>query len=757
MSKPYSIIQSQYMNFELQSLGWKAFQDLCSTIISDVLGQTVQIFLPSKDGGRDGAFHGTWNGASTGGVNGSFTVQCKFTSKRDNNLSFADLSDEIKKAVRLAKRGLADNYIIMTNYQVSGTSEENIREAFLKINGIKNCLVFGSDWITLKIRESKRLRMLVPRIYGLGDLSQILDDRAYTQANEILNSMGEDLSKFVVTAPFRKSARALIEFGFVLLLGEPASGKSTISASLSLGAIDLWGCSTLKIRDANEFIKHWNPHEPRQFFWVDDAFGETQYQRETSNSWNKIFPAMDAAIKKGARILFTSRDYIYRAARSDLKTLAFPLLNESQVIINVQELEKSEKEQILYNHIKLGNQDVEFKKRIKPFLPEIVESKHFLPEIARRLGNNFFTKNIHFSKESVMKFVEKPIDFLFDVVCTLDRDSRAALALIFMGGGSIESPIQLTPEALDTVKLIGGTQSGVREALNNMDGSLVKLYHIGGSSRWIFKHPTIGDAFGSIIAEDPELLDIFLTGTRINKLVNEVTCGNVGIEGAKVIIPESRYDVILQRINEMKNRPFLYFFLAYRCDRSFLNKYIELNQDIFKEITSNLSNFYYPQVSLLARLHEFKILPEEYRLSFVNFVEKLAIEGPDSDFLMHKNRSLLKENEIIRILKSVRDELLPNISSCINEWEDSYYLDNDPAEYFSPLKEALEVFRIEFSLISDSEAEDMIERGLDEIQERINKLIERAELTVPDYDDYRPSSISQSISEKRSIFDDIDQ
>ena len=74
------------MNFELQSLGWKAFQDLCSTIISDVLGQTVQIFLPSKDGGRDGAFHGTWNGASIGGVNGSFTVQCKFTSKRDNNV-----------------------------------------------------------------------------------------------------------------------------------------------------------------------------------------------------------------------------------------------------------------------------------------------------------------------------------------------------------------------------------------------------------------------------------------------------------------------------------------------------------------------------------------------------------------------------------------------------------------------------------------------------------------------------------------------
>jgi len=756
VKKKQSSIQSQEVNFELQSLGWKAFQDLCSAIISDVLGQTVQIFLPSKDGGRDGAFHGTWNEASVGGVNGSFTVQCKFTSKKNNNLSVSDLSDEIKKAVRLSLRGLSDNYIIMTNHQVSGVSEENIREAFLRIRGIKNIFIFGSDWITHKIRESKRLRMLVPRVYGLGDLSQILDERAYDQAHEILISMGEDLSKFVVTAPHRKSANALINFGFVLLLGEPASGKSTIAASLSLGAIDLWGCSTLKIRDADEFIKYWNPHEPHQFFWVDDVFGTTQYQRETSNAWNKAFPAMDAAIKKGCRILFTSRDYIYRAARFDLKTHAFPLLNESQVIIDVQQLAKPEKEQILYNHIKLGNQNVEFKSKIKSFLSNIIESSHFLPEVARRLGNKFFTKNIIFIKESVLKFVENPFDFLFDVVRTLDRDSRAALAIIFMGGGSIESPIQLTAQGFKAVELLGGTPSGVREALNNMDGSLVKLYHTGGFCRWIFKHPTIGDAFASIIAEDPELLDIYLTGTRINKLIYEVTCGNVGLEGAKVIIPESRYDTFIERINELKNEFMAYIFLAYRCDKSFLKKYIQQNPNIFNNISSE--NSYLPsEVSLLARLHDFNLLPEEYRIKFVEYVERSAIKIPDADFLMESTRKLLKEREISRILKSVRYDFLPNISSCITDWENNYESDEDPEEYFSPLKEALETFREEFLLASDIEAEDLIEQGLDEIKERINKLIENAELTQPDYDEYHYSSISNLVSEKRSIFDDVDQ
>ena len=173
----------------------------------------------------------------------------------------------------------------------------------------------------------------------------------------------------MITAAHSRSAQALVKHGFVLLLGEPAAGKSTIAASLALGAIDLWGSSTLKIRSADEFVEHWNPHEPKQFFWVDDAFGPTQLQRELVQDWNRAFPHMLAAIRKGTRLLFTSRDYIYRAAKRDLKVGAFPLVNESQVVINVQDLSLDEREQILYNHIRLGRQPREFRAAIKPFLP----------------------------------------------------------------------------------------------------------------------------------------------------------------------------------------------------------------------------------------------------------------------------------------------------------------------------------------------------------------------------------------------------
>ncbi len=247
--------------YELHSLGWKAFQQLCLSIASEVWGQVVQGYFDSHDGGRDGAFHGVWRSKAGEYFEGSFTVQCKFSSQPAKTLTLADLNDELSKAARLAARGLSDNYILFTSTRLTGVSEEKIKAAFEAVPGIKRFAAYGADRISQFIRESARLRMLVPRVYGLGDLSQILDERAYDQAKEILSALGDDLAKFVITDAYQRSAKALVEHGFVMLLGEPACGKSTIAAALAVGALDEWRCFTLKIRDADDFVRHSNPHE----------------------------------------------------------------------------------------------------------------------------------------------------------------------------------------------------------------------------------------------------------------------------------------------------------------------------------------------------------------------------------------------------------------------------------------------------------------------------------------------------------------
>lgn len=148
-----SKVQANEVNYELHSLGWKAFQNLCSTIVSEIWGQTVQTFFDSQDGGRDGAFNGHWENREGELYTGTFTVQCKHTTKSDSIIKLSDLASELEKAKRLAKRGLADNYFLFSNSKLTGINDEAIRLEFEKIPEIKKCVIFGGEKISQIIRE----------------------------------------------------------------------------------------------------------------------------------------------------------------------------------------------------------------------------------------------------------------------------------------------------------------------------------------------------------------------------------------------------------------------------------------------------------------------------------------------------------------------------------------------------------------------------------------------------------------------------
>lgn len=751
--------QASEINYELHSLGWKAFQQLCVSVVSEIWSQTVQGFFDSHDGGRDGAFYGSWSTKGGDALHGAFTVQCKFTSQPTSTIQLSDLRDELAKAERLAARGLADNYFLLTNARLMGASDERIREAFESIPGVKYFAAYGVERISQFIRESPRLRMLVPRVYGLGDLSQILDERAYAQAQEMLSALGDDLAKFVITDAYQRSAKALVEHGFLLLLGEPACGKSTIAAALAVAALDEWGCSTVKIRDADDFVRHSNPYESKQFFWVDDAFGATQLDWSSTVRWNGVFPHVHAAIRRGARVVFTSRDYIYRSARNLLKESAFPLIHESQVVINVERLTKEEREQILYNHIRLGTQPSLFKTRVKPFLTDVASHQRFSPETARRLGSPLFTKNLALSKNGLNEFVAQPMELLQEVIRTLDAGSRSALAIIFMRGGMLPSPMKITNEEEKAVALLGGSQADVRNAISALEGSLLRQVRQGARHYIKFKHPTIRDAFASLVAEDRELLDIYLIGTPIEKLFSEVSCGDVGVEGVKVIVSPDRYEALLSRIEAFyskrrENEDMVNRFLSYRCDRDFLALYIARNTDFISNLRVRSYLYAISDVDVLVRLSQFGLLPEEKRLSVISAIRDLAVETPDSGFLREEVRRLFTQLELDELLDYVKQTLLPNIDGHIDSWRENYNGDDDPEDYFSELKSTLKKYREAFD--DDISAVCDIDRAID----RIDDVVEELRLDMPEYPDsgdfFGRSAQGSELGGSRSIFDDVD-
>lgn len=752
--------------YDLHNLGWSSFQQLCLTIARESLGQTVESFLDSNDGGRDGAFTGTWKPTGEEALTGHFVIQCKFTSRSGYVLQLSDLTDEAAKAKRLVAMGRCDSYVLMTNAGLTGTRAEEI-QALFRETGIKQVVILGARWLTQQIIENKRLRMLVPRVYGLGDLSQILDERAYVQARAIIESLREDLAKVVVTDAYRRAAEALDRHSFVLLVGEPAAGKTTIASMLAMAGLDQWNASLLKLDEPAEVAKRWNPDEPSQLFWLDDAFGVTQYEEFLVNGWNRILPQLKPMLRNGAKIVMTSRDYIYNRARRDLKESAFPLFKESQVVIDVHELSEHERRQILYNHLKLGKQSRSFLSKIKPHLDTVSAHPRFIPEMARRLGDPVFTKGLFVDPYYLGQFVERREQLLHEVLQGLDANSKAALALIYMRNDRLTSPIELQPTETDALQRLGSDLGRCIRSLEALMGSLVVRTSASGESVWRFKHPTIGDAYASLLVQSPELLGIYLQGSAPERLVEQVSCGDVGMEKA-IVVPTVLFPTMRAKLEELTQdrtykepwlsawsaRQSLYRFLATRCSKEFLEAYLESHPAFLASISKpGLMLSVMSEVRLVARLHASGLLPEHHRLEFIETVGGYAIEGRDTDAIDNSLiRSVFTAAEHANLIAQVRAQLLPKLAEVLRDHQIDFSSDQSREDHMYSFVASLDVLSRCFS--QDPAARALVDAEARKARDWINE------------DDSEPSEPSPrrlgklkplpGANSVRSIFDDID-
>jgi hypothetical protein len=472
-------------------------------------------------------------------------------------------------------------------------------------------------------------------------------------------------------------------------------------------------------------------------------------------------------LHKGAKTVMTSRDYIYNRARKDLKESAFPLLKEAKVVIDVHKLTIREKQQILYNHLKLGKQPRGFRSEIKPHLEMIAGHGRFIPETARRLSDPLFTKDLFLDPYYLGQFVEKREEFLQEVLNSLDPDSKAALALIHMRNDRLESPIELQTSETEALQRLGSTLGGCVAALEALMGSLVLLTQIGGDTVWRFKHPTIGDAFASILVRSPELLGIYIQGSAPEKLVTQVTCGDVGIEKA-VVVPRVLFPLMLERLSEFpkgKNykSPFLstwggrwalHSFLARRCSKEFLEMYIKANRGSLDHIVKpGLMLSAMAEVALVVTLNKLGILPEEHRRQFIATVSQYAIDGDDLTAMNNKSiRTVFKDEEFDELKERVRSELLPRLEEVRENVELNHRLDEPPEEDMSSLLETFDTLTFHFG--DDSDAARIIDRQRRYANEWIGD-------HTPDEPKRKPRKLGNlEKSEKprggRSIFDDID-
>ena len=747
--------QGSLVALELHTLGWKAFQDLCAQVCEEVLKQTVSIYREAQDGGQDAVF-------LTAPVNGKEigvgTVQCKFSATSNRRLRPSDLLKEEETVRELVSKGEATSYVLMTSMGVDAPVAAKLRKRLFSL-GVAKPHVLGREFLTWAIRRSSRLRALVPRVYGLGDLSTILDERRAEQTKRLLGHLVDTLRVYVPTEAHRNAVRALSEHGIVLLLGEPATGKSTIAAILATTMSEGEHHEGLKCEGPIDLAERWNPLETDRFYWIDDAFGPTQLRSDYVDSWISIMQKVQAAIASGNRFVLTSRRHIYEAAKPKLGTRNHPTFKDQRAIVDVGDLSDGERQQILYNHIKAGNQSRPWKQAVTSYLDDIATESHFVPEIARRLADPVYTLKLGVSRASLLSFVRAPKPHLIEVIEELARVHQAALALVYIHRSQL--PANAGSDATwDLVATAYGVDKvSLGDALIEIDRSFIVRATDEKRAWWTFKHPTIADALSELLGRRPELTELYLRGAHWRDILVEVVC--VGAEPIlnAVVIPIMQTSLLAARLREIPDEPeanlALYEFLAIRASDDCLREVLALEPALF----SRVHHFWYkivddPRIRAASRLHRLRLLPDEivedsvYRMRYRLFNQLDASFLEDNELL-----ALFKPRELLEFAFEAR-QLLPKLSEHAERIEQDAADHYDAEMGFDDYRLTIDAFEKLF--VDDREAPNL----LDEAKGAMEAATERMKVKFPkpgrtwDGDDLEPDTPTSHRSD-RSIFSDV--
>ena len=338
---------------------------------------------------------------------------------------------------------------------------------------------------------------------------------------------------------------------------------------------------------------------------------------------------------------------------------------------------------------------------------------------------------------------------------------------MFLRRGSLQSPLELQPLEERSISRLGSDLAGCTSAVASLAGSFVYLSHMDGEASWQFRHPTIGDAYAGILADNPEHLAIFVAGSEPSKLIAQITCGDVGIERA-TIVPRSLFREVMGKLDELdevaQRHPDdltryaatrgLLAFLARRCSDEFLRLYLDRHPELLNRISEpGMSLAYVSEVPLALRLHELALLPEVHRKRFLDTVSTYLLNAWDAGALSNPRiRNLYQRDEFDGLIQSVRDEILSDLDGIRDREESDWDEDVPPDDWMQQLKDFLNALESYFK--DEQEIVDRIDDQLSSIESWIRghidceyegdeRLIGRVELPVA------PTG-------GRSIFDDID-
>lgn len=523
------------MKYNLENLTWQEFERLIIFYLKEKIGEGTWAFDGSKDFGRDAEFKGTANEFPSKSTpwKGNWIFQVKHrttqgkTSLQAEQELLRTLGKELKK-IFLKHRFKCDNYIYVNNLNVSNgfrpeasaVFSDFFKSSFPK-RPMPNLAVIEYKDLEPFIEKNAFVRRTFPALLTFTDLETVFLEKEETKNKGYLRSAASGMRRFVSTLHYTSCVDILAHSHFLMLVGDPKSGKTTIVEALAMAFLEEGRFKPYFIRNTDEFftVTSYLPPGESALFICDDIFGQHELEIGKLTDWTDYFRQVLGLVDEHHRFVFTTRRYIYEefARKSGLGALFPGESDPNRFIIKLARLKRDEREQILEKHLEqsdLPRTKVQEALRAKE---EILDCEDFSPEVIRSLVSILKSKTLEEFPQAISDHIKRPNQYLYDFFDQISAEKQ--LLLVSVAVAPMKDTKKVQSRFLRLLNECGMSQS-VRFVtfIEGLDGSIVRKRDYFDSSEVDYYHPSMYDVMVGIFGNDLHYRSLMLRNVNLDLL-----------------------------------------------------------------------------------------------------------------------------------------------------------------------------------------------------------------------------------------------
>lgn len=523
------------MQYDLENLHWREFESLITFYLKEKIGEGLWVFDGSRDKGRDAEFRGVANEfpSKSRPFSGDWIFQVKHRTTRTKTLH--QVQDELLRSLRgeLEKifkkhRFRCDNYIYITNLNVSNdfrTLATTVIDDFFNISmpaGTKaNFRVIEYKDLEPYIAKSPSVKRAFPSLLTFTDLENIFLKKEETKNKGYLRSARNSINRFVSTTHYASAVDLLTESPFMMIVGDPKSGKTSIVEALAIAFLEEGHFKPYFVRTTDEFftIAAYLPAGERALFICDDIFGQHELDSGKLEDWTNYFQSVMGLVDENHRFVFTTRKYIYEqfANKSGLRKLFPGEEDPSRYVIKLSSLTKDEREQILVKHLQHSTLPVDIIRTTFSAKEQILACPDFSPEVIRSLVSLLSSTPPHSVRTVISSHIQHPNQYLYDFFDNVSSDKRLLLLSVAVAPNKnatkVESSfIGLLEDCLMTPSVRFET------FIDELDGSIIRKREYLESNEVEYYHPSMYDVIVGICGKDKYYRGLMLKHVNLELL-----------------------------------------------------------------------------------------------------------------------------------------------------------------------------------------------------------------------------------------------